>query len=283
MSENIFAQTTRKASTTFYLASLLFPPDIRNDVFILYSFVRIADDFIDQDHSDMQSFLKYRQMTKNAFLKKPVENEFIQAFAQLVERKKINKEYVEEFFRIQMQDSIKKTYKNFEELEEFLYGVAEVIGLMMSQIMELKKEAYDSARKLGRAMQLLNIIRDISEDADLGRTYIPETDLIKFGINGQIIKQINRQKMTGLIRFELDRINDLIKQAQAGFCYIPNKYLLPVAVSADLYRQILRIIYSDPMIVFDKKVKPAKLRIIFTIIRHLIMKLLKIGFYKNNI
>ncbi len=278
---NRFEATTKKASKTFYLASLLFPKEVREDVFILYSFARIEDDYIDSNPSDFKSFNAYVDLTKQAFNGKKVENPYINAFVKMATRRSINISYIDDFFKTQYMDYHKKEYKTIEELEQFTYGVAEVIGLMMCQIMEIPKKAFPFAQKLGRAMQLLNIVRDISEDARMHRNYIPQEDLKRFGIIKNLISQNNPNDVNNLIRFEVARIITLLKEAEKGFTYIPNSYLLPIAVSSDLYKKTAYIIEKNPQVIFQKKIKPGTCTILNTVIVHMMLRALKWGVYSQ--
>jgi phytoene synthase len=96
--------------------------------------------------------------------------------------KNIPNSWVDAFLTAMKLDLFKSRYENIEQTNRYMYGSAEVIGLMLCKIMSLPIESYASARLLGRAMQYCNMIRDIAEDCQLGRQYIPDTALRQFGI-----------------------------------------------------------------------------------------------------
>lgn len=268
---NIFAEITRKASTTFYTATLFFPKQIREDVFILYSFVRTADDLIDTVPSKKREFNIYRDQTYLAFNCKKSGNIIIDSFVLIAKRKKIPLKIITSFFESLELDSKAKTYPTYHDLCVFIYGTAEVIGLLMSYIMNLPRKSYPSAQKLGRAMQLVNILRDIEEDLKFGRVYIPQNELNRFRLPAVITRQTAYNypdEFQQLINFQGKRIIKLINESRKGFTYIPRKHLLPIKTSADLYEQITKLMMQKPQIIFQKKLKPSKLQIMFTVIKN---------------
>lgn len=268
----VFADITKNASKTFYNSSLLFPKNIRDDVFILYSFVRIADDLIDSKPPKIKEFEEYRQQITDNYKGKTVSNLFVNAFGDLAKRKKIPFKLVQDFFEAQSRDAKTKNYKTYDDLLHFIYGVAEVIGLLMAHVMDLPKESHECARKLGRAMQLINIMRDIDEDRLLGKVYLPQDELKFFDLPAIITPEIVRlqpRAFSSLITFQSGRILDILDQSQEGFRFIPKNLLLPIKISADLYRQTIQKIAADPKVIFQKKVKPSKYRIVKTIIKNL--------------
>ncbi len=265
----IFAEITKNASKTFYSASLLFPKKIREDVFILYSFVRIADDLIDSNPPKIKEFEEYRLRAKKAFEGKKVDSIFIETFADLAQRKNIPYSLINDFFVAQRTDATKKNYKSYEELLKFVYGVAEVIGLLMAHVMDLPKKSYPSARILGRAMQLVNILRDIEEDSRLGRVYIPQDELQSFNIPNTITFDIAEKKtrqFNSLIQYQCERIFQLLDEAKKGFHFIPKPLRLPIQISTDLYINTTKKIYDKPSVIFEKKVKPSKINIFTSIL-----------------
>ncbi len=114
-------------------------------------------------------------------------------------------------------------------------------------------------------MQMLNFIRDIKEDIELGRQYIPNADMKKLQV-----KAITPQDphIKELIRFELDRYFALQKEAEKGYKYIPRAYLIPIKTAADLYIWTARKISKDPLVVFRKKIKPTPLYVFWIILKN---------------
>lgn len=266
-----FARITRKASKTFYAASLLFPKEIREDVFVLYTFLRRADDMIDHIPPQIQEYHDYKKMTYEAIAGRPISDEGLLAMGALYREKKLSRQYIDDFFRSLELDLKTHLYKTFDDLQEFTYGVAEVVGLLMSQVMNLPQKAYPAARSMGLAMQLVNIIRDIDEDHKNNRVYIPQEDLKRFGLPSQLTEEIiNRypDQYVGLIRYELRRALHLISEGRKGFQEIPHGYQLPIRISADIYTYYCSVFYKNPFIIFKKKFKPSYLTILYFIIKN---------------
>jgi phytoene synthase len=169
-------------------------------------------------------------------------------------------------------DTYKKTYATLAELEEYIYGSAEVIGLVMAKLMNLPAESYATARLLGKGFQYINFIRDIAEDIQLGRQYIPLEVLRPFGFE-KLTETTAREKpdqFKALIKQELSRYRAWQTDGEAGFSYIPKRALLPIKTAADMYRFTADVIEKDPFVIFRKKVKPTKLKIIWQLFLNLL-------------
>lgn len=256
----------KKGSKTFYTASRFFPEEVRNRVITLYAFVRVADDFVDAIPQNKKGFFEFKKITKDAFSGKKIHNKVIKNFVMLCNECKIKKEWVDAFLFAMEQDLHKKKYSTYRELETYMYGSAEVIGLMMSRILQLPPQAEHAARLQGRAMQLINFIRDIQEDIDLGRQYIPQNDLHRFGI-ATLSATVDEKRFEKLVSFEIKRFTLLQEKARSGYAYIPRSKRIPIATAAAMYAWTANEIQKDPMQVFSKKIKPSKKRILFECIK----------------
>lgn len=261
MDNKNFAQITKYYSTSFYWASYLFPKSIRDDVYALYAFLRYSDELADtiKDNLLFQSF-RNKVLTGIADGKK-TQDVFIDSFLSLYAKYFFDKKWVVDFFNtLEMDLKDKINIKTYKDLEEYIYGVADIVGLMMAKIMGLSENSTQYARALGQGMQLVNIIRDIKEDYLMGRVYIPRQDIERFGL-GHIYplhKDFDKAKFEKLIRFELDRAIGILTNAKKGFKFIPKKYRMPIALSAALYLALAKKIYNQPMHIWDQKIKLSK-------------------------
>lgn len=259
----------KKGSTTYYYSSLFFPPDVKEHVFNIYAFVRTIDNFVDEKPQQPEKLKQYKRETKKAFEGIFSRNELIDSFVKTAQNHDIPWQWVESFFDSMEADLHKKEYKTFVELETYIYGSADVIGLMMARIMALPREAEKAAALQGKAMQLINFIRDVREDSDLGRQYIPTEDLKRFGLSTLNPKtKTDREAFARLIRFEIERYRKIQDQASVGYDFIPPRYRIPVKTAADLYNWTAKQISTDPMIVFEKKVKPKPWQVIAMVLRN---------------
>lgn len=236
----------KKGSNTYYYSSVFFPPKIRKKVTVLYTFVRIIDDLVDNVPQKKEEFYKkWQKFNKN----KKSKIDFLDDFKKLMKKTDIDKEWVEAFWKSMEMDLIRPIHKNLKETEEYMYGSAEVIGLIMAKIMNLPPEAGETARKLGKAMQYANFIRDVDEDMKMNRDYLQVVDNKDFG---EKFKLFN------------DRFDKWQTEAEEGYKYIPRRYLVPIKTAAEMYKWTIKKIGENPMIVFEKKIKPSKLRILTT-------------------
>ena len=139
----------KKGSTTYYNSTKLFPSKIRKDVTTLYSFVRIADNYVDAVPQDVEGFLNFKNTYYGALKGKETDNTVIQNFIELSQRMDFEQGWVDSFLESMEMDTYKSEYNNLDELNKYLYGSSEVIGLMMNRVMNLGEEADESAQYLG--------------------------------------------------------------------------------------------------------------------------------------
>ena len=256
-------------STTYYFSSLFFPPDLKEKVFTLYAYVRTADDFVDSVPQQKDAFYAFVTETWSAWERGSSKNSIISEFVALAKEHAFERAWVEAFLSAMESDLSIHTYETFEDLERYMYGSAEVIGLMMARLMKLPKEAEETARLQGKAMQLINFIRDIKEDISLGRMYIPQADLARFGITSNAIAK-DMRLFTSLVTFELNRYREIQHGAEKGYHFLPYRYRVPIRTASAMYEWTADCIEKDPLIVFEKKVKPSPWFVVISLMKHLL-------------
>ncbi len=264
----------KNGSTTYYWSSKFFPKKVREDVLKFYSFVRVVDDYVDQVPSDTKNFGQVHEMWEAArhdlsFDTVPLETDslnekIIKNLVYVVRKHDIDHTWIEAFFASMQMDINKHVYKTVEDSLRYMYGSAEVIGLVMSKIIGLPDEALMYARLQGRAMQYINFIRDIAEDNKLGRCYIPAKDLEHCGLKdlSRASARKNPEGFKKCLELQIFRYQEWQDEASEGFRFIPKKMRVPVATAADMYAWTAKQIQADPFIVFKQKVKPSKGRVI---------------------
>ncbi len=257
-----------KGSRTYFNSSLFFPQEVRDAVYALYGFVRTADNFVDTIPQDKAGFLSFRKDYEKGKGDHPVIN----IFRELEERKKFDKKWTKAFLDSMQMDLTKKSYDTLTQTLKYIFGSAEVIGLMMSRIMDLPKTAEFHACHLGRAMQYINFIRDIGEDIGFDRNYFPQTDMKKFGLHTLSMTEAQNKptQFRTFIREQLKKYQSWQKIAEEGFSYIPKKYLIAIKTASDMYNWTADQIRKDPFIVFRKKVKPSRLFILKTVLLNIL-------------
>lgn len=263
----------KNGSTTFFMSSLFFPSKVRADVFDLYSFVRVADDYVDQVPADNDGFYRLRQMWNDA-VQDPhyntsknkhdsTDERVVKNMLRVAKKNNFDMAWVTAFLDSMQSDLTDKHYLTIKDTLWYIYGSAEVIGLMMASIMELTPEAASAARLQGRAMQIINFIRDINEDIELGRQYFPVSELRRFNLPDLTHATATAQPadFTKFIQFQLDRYDQWQTAAYEGYKYIPKRLRVPLQTATDMYNWTASEIHKDPMIIYAKKVKPTKLRV----------------------
>lgn len=280
--QSIESDIFKKGSTTYYWSSKFFPKDIRDDVFKLYSFVRVADDYVDQIPQDRSNFAYlvhgWSEIKKDLSKSRPIHPEtsvndrVLSNVAYVVHRYKCDPEWIDAFLRSMQMDLDAVKYESLDDTLSYIYGSAEVIGLCMAKIMGLSAKATHAAQMQGRAMQYINFLRDIAEDNELGRLYFPHEDLAQFSLESLEKEYIrnNKASFIGFMHFELARYKKWQQEANDGFMYIPKRLRIAIRTAVDMYNWTAKEIEKDPFIVFQKKVKPRKKRIIRAVARRTI-------------
>ena len=270
----------KNGSTTYYFTSKFFPKRIRDDVYRLYTFVRVADDYVDNVPQQVKKLLALEKSYESAIENHAfdatahkwdeIDVRIIKHIVRLQHKYKFERTWVEEFFKSMKMDIDPKPYKDLEASGKYVYGSAEVIGLMMAKILKLPEEAHESAKYQGKAMQWINFIRDIDEDNKLGRCYFPKSDLKKFGLKdlSHETAKTNPEKFRKFIGLQLDRYSKWQAKAYEGIHHIPERSRVPVKTAIDMYNWTARKIEKDPFIVFTTKIKPRKRQIIRKIIKN---------------
>ena len=257
---NIF----RRGSKTYFYSTLFFPPAVREDVFSLYSFVRTADDYVDAVPQEVEEFYALTDRYAAGAAGEATGDVVVDSFVELAGRKGFDRAWTAAFLGSMESDITVGSYRTIRDLEGYLYGSSEVIGLMMARILDLPPESQVAAQNLGRAMQYVNFIRDIAEDLALGRTYFPLDEMEAFGLDDLSASTASRDPrgFAAFLRFQLRRYREWQEAAEAGFRYIPRRYLIPIRTASDMYRWTARTIERDPAVVHLRKVKPSVFRIV---------------------
>src|SRR5215218_9864727 len=183
-------EITKRYGTSFYFATQFFPEETRNGIYAVYAFARIPDEIVDdpinRDRSEAVHKLEdWRQEWLTAMDAGGSKDRVMNAIVHAFRKYKIPVEVGEAFLRSMFMDEEKSEYTNYAELEDYMYGSAGVIGLMVTRVVGFESEdAFLFAVKLGYAFQLTNFLRDIREDCDdLGRIYMPQDELARFGLS----------------------------------------------------------------------------------------------------
>jgi 15-cis-phytoene synthase len=239
---------TKKYGTSFYFATQFFPKEVREGIYAIYAFARIPDEIVDDpncsDHgAALRKLSDWCDEWREAMWMGRSDSDPVLNFIAVTFRKyKIPTEDCEAFLRSMFMDEEKFSYANYSELEEYMYGSAGVIGLMVTRVVGYSsEEAFEYAKKLGYAFQLTNFLRDIREDYDeLGRVYMPQDELERFGLtNSDIALKRRDERFVEFMKFQIERNRQIYKEALPGIKLLHWKGRLAVRVSYVLYKAIL--------------------------------------------
>jgi phytoene synthase len=267
-------QIFRSDSTTYYWSTKFFPRGVREDVFKLYSFVRTVDDYVDKQPQQKVEFRKVYTAWQKAMadprfstklsISDTTQQRIIKNIIHVSRAYSFDPKWIEAFFDSMQMDLNGRKYKTIDDTLAYIYGSAEVIGLMMAKILGLPKTAHETARLQGRAMQYINFIRDIAEDVELGRSYFPSEDLKRFGLTDltQATAYENRAAYTKFIRFELARYHKWQREAETGLGLIPGRLKVPIKTAVDMYDWTARRIGKYPLAIYTFKIRPTKRRVL---------------------
>jgi phytoene synthase len=253
-----------KFGKSYFFATKLFPREIQNSVFALYAFFRIPDEIVDNPDGDdtllqMETKLKnWDERWKQAYERQFSDDPVLYATAITFKKHSIPFEYSKDFLASMKQDLFIKRYKTYANLEEYMYGSAGVVGLMMTHIIGYTdNKAFDYAKILGNAMQMTNFLRDICEDFQKrDRIYVPLEDLERFGVTEDALKAGRvDENFRALMEFEIDRTRRLYQEAEKGIKYLAPRGKGPVKVALKLYREILVKIEKNGYDVFTYRAK----------------------------
>jgi len=212
-------QLNSQHGKTYYLATLLLPRAKRPYVHALYGLARYADEFVDSLADPRPEALKPWGERLLADIARGTSDDPVgRAAVDTVRRWEIPAEHVEAFLASMAMDLTVSSYETFDDLRGYMYGSAAVIGLQMVPILEpLTPLAYDRARALGEAFQLTNFIRDVAEDFQRGRIYLPLEDLARFGVTrADLALGYPSDRVRELVRFEVERCRDMYAYAAPG-------------------------------------------------------------------
>lgn len=250
-------ELNKRYGTTYYWSTLVLPRVKRHHVHALYAFCRYADDIVDdlgpaspcQRAEALAAFGdRFLIDARSGASDDPV----LKAVVHTVRAFDIDLECFRRFLRSMTMDLTVATYETWADLLVYMDGSAAVIGEMMLPILEpLHPAAAAHARDLGNAFQLTNFLRDIGEDLDRGRQYVPQEDLRRFGVD-----LTDRRVDAGfveLIQFEIERCRELYASADLGLAMLPDRSARCIGAARQLYGRILERIEAQGYDVFSSR------------------------------
>ena len=246
---------------TYYLATLLLPPAKRPFVHALYGFARYADEIVDDLASTLSAQEKADQLRTwslrfFADLERGTSDDVVcRAVVDTVRRWDIPVEYFEAFLHSMAMDLTVTEYATYDRLYEYVYGSAAVIGLQMVPILEpTAPEAYERAKDLGAAFQLANFVRDVGEDLDRGRVYLPLDELASFGVTRADLEQrVVTPQIRAALEFQVARVRRLEEESRPGIALLHPSSQPCIEAARVLYCGIVDAVEDIDYQVFDRR------------------------------
>lgn len=273
---------TKTHAKSFYFAAKFLPRQKRRPIYALYALCRHVDDEIDEIPAETSSVEAVEAVKRweteldkiygmiesgKSFDERNNKNLVFLAWHDLLNRYKIPQNLPLELMKGVLMDTRIKRYETFEELYVYCYRVASTVGLMSSEIFGYSApETLDYAEALGIAMQLTNILRDVREDAEMGRIYLPQEDLRKFGVTeNQILKQEIDENFINLMKFQIERARHYYKKSEKGISLLEKDTRFTVLLALRLYSKILDEIERQNYNVFKQRAYTTKSQKILSI------------------
>lgn len=261
-----------KHGKTYYLATLLLPKEKRPYVHALYGFARYADEIVD----DLASQLSEREKEEKlnnwgdlvlADLKSgSSEDPIAAALVDTATKFSIPISYFEAFLHSMKMDLTVTEYHSYQDLYEYVYGSAAVIGLQMVSILGTQSAAeFESAKiaaeKLGVAFQLANFIRDVGEDLERGRVYLPITELQSHGVTRQMLEnRVVTPQIKNALKEQITRVRQLQLESTPGITLLSAKSRECIKAASELYCGIVDEVEKIDYEIFTKRAKTSTFR-----------------------
>ena len=258
-------QFNKRHGTTYYWSTMVLPAVKRHHVHALYGFARYADDIVDEipegGHAEIP--VEQRAAALAAFGDRffadlergRSDDPVLKAVVHTVRAFDIDVDTFRRFLRSMTMDLTVETYETWDDLRAYMDGSAAVIGEMMLPILEPYDlaAATPHARDLGDAFQLTNFLRDIDEDLDRNRQYVPQEDLRRFGVD--LTARRCTPEFVELMRFEIARCRALYESADLGIDMLPERSARCIVAARTLYAEILDRIEAADHDVFAERVR----------------------------
>ena len=256
-------ELNKRYGTTYYASTFALPAIKRPHVHALYGFCRYADDIVDDlGPVPVDVRVKALQDFGDRFFADldagQSDDPVLKAVVHTVRAFSIDPECFRRFLRSMAMDFTVFEYETYEDLQGYMDGSAAVIGEMMLPILEPTDmaKAFQPARDLGDAFQLTNFLRDVNEDLDRGRVYIPQVDIRRFGVDIQARTVTPEWK--ALMAFEIECTRSLYRSAREGIPYLPPSSQRCIRAAHRLYGGILDEIERADYDVFSKRVRVSR-------------------------
>ena len=257
---------------TYYLATLLLPPAKRPFVHALYGFARYADEIVDDlastltDEEKANSLKQWGEGVISDIKSGNSNDQIGKALVDTVRRFDIPIQYFQAFLHSMTMDLTITEYQEYEDLQEYVYGSAAVIGLQMVPVLGREKgssidEVNSAAEKLGVAFQLANFIRDVGEDLDRGRVYLPIAELQSHGVTREMLEdKVLTPQIKSALKEQIERVRRLQRESASGIKMLSIQSRACIQAASELYCGIVDEVEKIDYQIFSKRAKTSNWR-----------------------
>jgi phytoene synthase len=257
---------------TYYLATLLLPPAKRPFVHALYGFARYADEIVDDlastltDEEKANSLKQWGEGVISDIKSGNSNDQIGKALVDTVRRFDIPIEYFQAFLHSMTMDLTITEYQEYEDLQEYVYGSAAVIGLQMVPVLGREKgssidKVNSAAEKLGVAFQLANFIRDVGEDLDRGRVYLPIAELQSHGVTREMLEdKVLTPQIKSALKEQIERVRRLQRESASGIKMLSIQSRACIQAASELYCGIVDEVEKIDYQIFSKRAKTSNWR-----------------------
>ena len=253
------------------LGLLLLPGKRRKDAFLFHDFCRHVDNVAD----DPTLSTMEKQRILNAWLQALMplhESELPKEFREMIDRRKLDRQLLSEIVRGMLMDTECNRYASFEQLIPYCRRVASTVGLISAKIFGATGTSVERyAKELGIALQLTNILRDVAEDAAMGRIYIPMQDLDRFGVSEhEILENRPSPAMTHLLNHQAERADSYFAKAELAWSEMTTnqkRLMRPARLMSAMYRDLLLQMHRDRYDIFVKRYRVPAFRKFLLLLR----------------
>jgi phytoene synthase len=249
----------KQEAKNFYYGFVLLPPAKRQAIYASYAFARRCDDIVDNDlepHETARQLAEYRSRLEQCLQGHPSGPIFL-ALQDTILRYRIPPEYFWQLIDGVEMDLTVRRYPTFADLRRYCYGVASTVGLISIEIFGYRdgQQARQHAEDLGIALQLTNILRDIREDAERDRIYIPQDEMKRFHCSeANILGGIANEASLQLMQFQVERAREYFERGRKLLPLLPRRSRACTAVLQGIYSRILERIEAQPSAVLRERV-----------------------------
>ncbi|MGL5074848.1 MAG: phytoene synthase, partial [Waterburya sp.] len=268
-------QITAEYAKTFYLGTLLMPKEKSKAIWAIYAWCRLTDELVDgakARYTTKETLAEWEQQLESVFAGYPLDETDV-ALVDTIQHYPMGIQPFRDMIAGQRMDLERNRYQTFEELQLYCYRVAGTVGLMSNAVLGIGLDSNgvpwqrnqpiyvptEEAIALGIAMQLTNILRDVGEDMQRDRIYLPLDDLHAFNYTeADLLAGVIDERWKALMKFQIKRAREYYKKAEKGIRYLIRDSRLPVWASLMLYQGILKEIEANDYDVFNKRAFVAK-------------------------